>query len=154
MRRVFIIARSDPPRWSARADLIGIMLMPLLFGGAILLQRPVERQANSTMLRVAIIDDTGRLFRAAPAAAAAWNRGERDLGPDVPDGPRFAVERMEAGASRRTTGSPCRNGYEEELFAFVELPARCSDRNHTENPLLLRARRRIASCPTGYSGPS
>jgi ABC-2 type transport system permease protein len=42
----------------------------------------------------------------------------------VPDGPRFAVERMEAGASRQATrvalSERVRN---QELFAFVELPA-------------------------------
>ncbi len=125
MRRVFIIARSEfHTAVRARGFLIGIMLMPLLFGGAMLLQRVVERQANSTVRRVAIIDDTGRLFAPLSAAAAAWNRGKRDLGPDVPDGPRFAVERIEAGASRQATrlalSERVRN---QELFAFVELPA-------------------------------
>jgi ABC-2 type transport system permease protein len=125
MRSVFIIARSEfHTAVRARGFLIGIMLMPLLFGGAMLLQRAVERQANSTVRRVAIIDDTGQLFAPLSAAAAAWNRGKRDLGPDVPDGPSFAVERMEAGASRQTTrlalSERVRN---QELFAFVELPA-------------------------------
>ncbi len=156
MRRVFIIARSEfHTAVRARGFLIGIMLMPLLFGGAMLLQRVVERQANSTVRRVAIIDDTGRLFAPLSAAAAAWNRGERDLGPDVPDGPRFAVERMRPAPADRPHGSPCRNGCGTRSSSpSSSCPPACWDRKPRRRSATTRARPRTASCPTGCSAPS
>ena len=67
MGRVFIIARSEfHTAVRARGFLIGIMLMPILFGGAVLLQRVVDQQANGTLRHVAVIDDTGELYRACP----------------------------------------------------------------------------------------
>src|SRR5206468_6140633 len=80
MRRVLIIARSEfITAVRARGFLIGIMLMPILFGGAVLMQRLVERQANGIPRRVAVIDDTGELYQRLSEAAATWNRGERDF---------------------------------------------------------------------------
>ena len=98
MRRVLTIARSEfQSAVRSRGFLIGIMLMPLLFGGAVVLQRVVERQSNSAVRRVGVVDETGQLFAPLSAAVEAWNRGKRDIGPDVPDGPRFAVERIAPG---------------------------------------------------------
>ena len=124
MHRVLTIARSEfSSAVRSRGFLIGIMLMPLLFGAAVLLQRVVERQANSSLRRVGVVDDTGQLFRPLAAAAEAWNRGKRDIGPDVLDGPRFAVEQVapqpDRQALRLTLSERVRR---QELFAFVELP--------------------------------
>jgi len=125
MRKVLTIARSEfHSAVRSRGFLIGIMLMPLLFGAATLLQRVVERHSNSTVRRVGIVDETGQLFVRLATAAEAWNRGTRDIGPDVTDGPRFAVERVEPGRDRQalrlTLSERVRR---QELFAFVELPA-------------------------------
>jgi len=76
VRRVFIIAKSEfQTAVRARGFLVGIMLMPILFGGAVVLQRVVERQANQTLRRVAVVDATGQLFAPLEASAEAWNRG-------------------------------------------------------------------------------
>ena len=125
MRRVLTIARSEfQTAVRSRGFLVGIMLMPLLFGGAVVLQRIVERQSNSAMRRVGIVDETGQLFAPLAAATEAWNRGKRDIGPNVPDGPQFAVERIPPGpdpqALRLALSERVRR---QELFAFVELPA-------------------------------
>jgi ABC-2 type transport system permease protein len=125
MGRVLTIARSEfQSAVRSRGFLIGIMIMPLLFGAAVLLQRVVERQANSSVRRVGVVDDTGQLFGPLAAAAEAWNRGEREIGPDVGDGPRFAVERIapvpDRQALRLALSERVRR---QELFAFVELPA-------------------------------
>jgi len=93
VRRVFIIAKSEfHTAVRARGFLVGIMLMPILFGSAVVLQRVVERQANQTLRRVAVVDETGQLFAPLEASAEAWNRGERDLGPKVAEGPQFTLE--------------------------------------------------------------
>jgi ABC-2 type transport system permease protein len=125
MRRVLTIARSEfHSAVRSRGFLIGIMLMPLLFGSAMILQRVVERQSNSAVRRVGVVDETGQLFTPLAAAVDAWNRGKRDIGSDEPDGPRFAVERIAPGpdpqALRLALSERVRK---QELFAFVELPA-------------------------------
>ena len=54
MGRVFIIARSEfITAVRARGFLIGIMLMPILFGGAVLMQRVIDQQANGIPRHVA-----------------------------------------------------------------------------------------------------
>jgi ABC-2 type transport system permease protein len=125
MRRVLTIARSEfQTAVRSRGFLVGIMLMPLLFGGAVVLQRIVERQSNSAMRRVGIVDETGQLFAPLAAATEAWNRGKRDIGPNVPDGPQFAVERILPGPDRQALRLALSERVRrQELFAFVELPA-------------------------------
>ena len=125
MGRVFTIARSEfITAVRARGFLIGIMLMPILFGGAVLLQRVVDRQANGILRHVAVIDDTGELYSRLSEAAAAWNRGERDTGPKVTDGPRFTLEQVTPAGDRdalRLALSERVRG--QDLYAFVEIPA-------------------------------
>ena len=125
MRRVLTIARSEfQTAVRSRGFLVGIMLMPLLFGGAVVLQHIVERQSNSAMRRVGIVDETGQLFAPLAAATEAWNRGKRDIGPNVPDGPQFAVERIPPGPDRQALRLALSERVRrQELFAFVELPA-------------------------------
>lgn len=127
MRRVFIIARSEfQTAVRARGFLIGIMLMPILFGGAIVLQRMVDRQANQTVRRVAVIDETGRLIGPLQASAAAWNQGERDLGPKVAEGPQFTLESVGSPAPADREAlllSLSQRVRAQDLFAFAELPS-------------------------------
>jgi len=125
MRRVLIIARSEfITAVRARGFLIGIMLMPILFGGAVLMQRLVERQANGIPRRVAVIDDTGELYQRLSEAAAAWNRGERDFGPKVLEGPTFTLEPVTAAGDRQVLRLRLSERVRaQDLFAFVEIPA-------------------------------
>lgn len=125
MRRTFIIARSEfHTAVRARGFLVGIMLMPVLFGGAVLLQRVVDREANTIVRRVAVIDGTGSLYKPLAAAAGAWNRGERDLGSKVPDGPQFTLEEVSTPGDRQALLlSLSERVRAQDLFAFVELPA-------------------------------
>jgi ABC-type Na+ efflux pump permease subunit len=127
VRRVVIIAKSEfQTAVRARGFLIGIMLMPILFGGAVVLQRVVERQANQTLRRVAVVDATGQLFAPLAASAESWNRGERDLGPKVAESPQFTLESIappppaEREALLLSLSQRVRS---QDLFAFVELPA-------------------------------
>ena len=126
MRRVIVVARSEfQTAVRARGFLIGIMLMPILFGGAVFLQRVVDREANRTIRRVAVIDDTGRLFAPLAASAQSWNRGERDLGPRVAESPQFALEPVvpRAGDREALLLSLSQRVRAQNLFAFVELPS-------------------------------
>ena len=141
MGRVFTIARSEfITAVRARGFLIGIMLMPILFGGAVLLQRVVDQQANGIARHVAVIDDTGELYSRLSEAAAAWNRGERDTGPRVVDGPTFTLEPVTPPADRVALRLALSDRVRaQELFAFVEIPAGPAERRRQRAaPLLLR----------------
>ena len=84
MRKVITIATSEfLTAVRAKGFLIGILFMPVLFGGALALQASGRTPGRQHRASIAIIDDTGGCFAPLSAAAAAWNRGERDLGPDV-----------------------------------------------------------------------
>ena len=89
MGRVFIIARSEfITAVRARGFLIGIMLMPILFGGAVLLQRVVDQQANGIPRHVAVIDDTGELYsRLSERCRGLESRRARHSAPGSSDGP-------------------------------------------------------------------
>jgi ABC-2 type transport system permease protein len=125
MRKVITIATSEfLTAVRAKGFWIGILFMPVLFGGALALQKMVDKQVDAKARTIAVIDDTGALLPALKASVEAWNRGERDLGPVEAQGPKFLVEAVTPGTrerealrlelSRRVRG--------EELFAFAELP--------------------------------
>ena len=131
MRRALTIARSEfLTSVRARGFLVGILLMPVLFGGAILVQRLVDQQSNAIERRVAVFDGTGQLFSSLQTAVESWNRGERDGGGKVTDGPRFALEAVPPPLTNPERGlAPEQKLQLSErvragtLFAFVEIPA-------------------------------
>lgn len=126
MRKVLIIASSEfVTAVRAKGFWIGILFMPVLFGGALALQKVVDRQVDARVRTLAVIDDTGELMPALQASVELWNSGSRDLGPQVVDGPKFRLEAIEPGtrdreALRLELSDRVRR---EELFAFAELPA-------------------------------
>ena len=125
MRKVLTVAFSEfQTAVRAKGFWIGILFMPVLFGGALQLQKVVDRQVDARARTLAIVDDTGELAPALLVAVEAWNRGERDLGPAVTNGPKFKVEVVMPGARDRESlrlelSERIRR---EELFAFAELP--------------------------------
>ncbi len=126
MRKVLTIAASEfVTAVRAKGFWIGLLFMPVFFGGAISLQKLVDRQVDAKPRVLAVIDDTGELMAGVQAAAEAWNRGERDMGPAVAEGPKFAVEAVAAAgrdreALRLELSDRVRR---EQLFAFAELGA-------------------------------
>ena len=126
MRKVLTIAASEfSTAVRAKGFWIGILFMPVLFGGALSLQKMVDRQVDARPRVLAVIDESGELMAGLQASADAWNRGERDLGPGVAGGPQFQIEPIQAGgrdreALRLELSDRVR---QEELFAFAELPA-------------------------------
>jgi ABC-type Na+ efflux pump permease subunit len=91
----------------------------------VLLQRAVERETNRAQRRVGVLDETGRLFEPLEMATTSWNRGDRDLGPRIADGPKFTLEQVSpAGGDRQALLlSLSERVRRQDLFAFVELPA-------------------------------
>lgn len=125
MRKVLTITASEfLTAVHTKGFLIGIVFMPLLFGGALVLQKVVDRQVDAKPRVIAVIDDTGQLVGPLTEASKAWNRGERDLGPVVKQGPTFLIEGVApAGRDRQAVRLELSDRVRrEELFAFAELP--------------------------------
>ena len=126
MRKVITIATSEfVTAVRAKGFWIGILFMPVLFGGALALQKVVDRQVDAKPRTIAVIDDTGQLLPSLMESVEAWNRGERDLGPVEAEGPKFLVEAVTPGTREREAvrlelSDRVRR---EELFAFAELPS-------------------------------
>jgi ABC-2 type transport system permease protein len=135
VRKMLTVAASEfVTAVRARGFWIGILLMPVLFGGAVAMQQFVEKQVDARPRRIAIIDDTGALFAPLTVWSEAWNRGERDLGPRILNSPRFLLEHVVPGtrdrqAIRLELSERVRR---EELFAFAELPLGLLDPETTE----------------------
>ncbi len=125
MRKVITIATSEfVTAVRAKGFWIGILFMPVLFGGALALQKVVDRQVDAKPRTIAVIDDTGELLPSLMASVEAWNRGERDLGPVEAEGPKFLVEAVTPGTREREAVrlELSNRVRREELFAFAELP--------------------------------
>ena len=125
MRKVLTITASEfATAVHTKGFWIGILFMPLLFGGALALQKVVDRQVDAKPRTVAILDDTGHLLGPLTESVKAWNRGERDLGPAVKQGPTFLIEEVTlSGRDRQAVRLELSERVrQEELFAFAELP--------------------------------
>src|SRR5512133_2731611 len=69
-----------------RAFILSIVVASLLPLVMIGVQRLIDKQADTTERRFAVVDRTGVLGPAIESAAAAWNAG---VGGPKPSGPRF-----------------------------------------------------------------
>lgn len=123
MRKSLIVAGTEFANFvRTKAFIISIVLAPVLALGMIVMQRTLEKQADTTARRFAIVDHTGVLGSGLERAAADWNA--RVSGPK-PTGPRFLAMAVPPGGEAEDDvlvrlSEQVRN---EELFAFVEIPA-------------------------------
>ena len=141
MRKVITIATSEfVTAVRAKGFWIGILFMPVLFGGALALQKVVDRQVDAKPRTIAVIDDTGELLPSLMASVEAWNRGERDLGPGGDAGPEVPGRSGDARHPRargRAPGAvrPRAPGRAVCLCRAAQRPA--GARHLREDPLLL-----------------
>ncbi len=124
MSRIAIVATSEfLTLVRTKAFLIGVMLMPVFMGGAIVFQRFTEKRLDTTAREVAVIDRTDAVFPVLEAATEAWNA--RATGQDgVQRAPTFVLRPANPGgatdeALRLALSERVRNG---EIFAFLEIP--------------------------------
>jgi ABC-type Na+ efflux pump permease subunit len=122
VRKTLIVAASEFTTLThSKAFILGLFLMPVFMGAAILLQRSVRDQTDTLERRFAVVDRTGVLFESLQRAAAEWNVGAAAAG----NAPRFlpyAVDPASAApeALRAVLSDRVRR---EEIYAFVEIPA-------------------------------
>lgn len=123
MSRVLTIAVSEFVRLArSKAFIIGILLMPVLFGVMTFFMSYAERHVDLEDRRLGVVDGTGVLYEPLAAAAVAFNR-ESGEGPDR-TGPHFITERIDQGARdldqlKLDLSNRVR---QKDLFAFVIIP--------------------------------
>ncbi len=124
MSRILIIAQSEfLTLVKTKAFIIGILLMPVLMVGFFFFMAYAERHVDVERRPFAVIDHTGVLFDALKTSADAENAKRVENGTRI--GPEFVASTVQtAGRSvDELKVELSRQVRENELFAFVEIPA-------------------------------
>lgn len=143
MQRILIVATSEfLTLIRTKAFLIGVFLMPVFIGAAMVMQKVMMERPDTERRPFAVIDHTGVLYEPLARAAEARNRavaaagGSERAGPFLPSpvapaGRRIEDVRLELSDRIRRA----------DLFAFVEIPASALDaasgirlRYHSNHP--------------------
>jgi ABC-type Na+ efflux pump permease subunit len=150
MRKTIVVAlREYQTAVKTKAFLLGLLMMPLMFGGGILAQALLRNNADITDKRVAIVDYTGRLFEAVDAAARARNEnfiydGEGESRKQT--APRYMLEKVDPGEndSQRMSAVLSERVRKKDILAFViveptalnggDNPAANAIRYHSQSP--------------------
>lgn len=130
MNKVWTVATTEfGSAVRTRAFIVGVLLMPVLMLGSVLVQRMAARQVDTTPKRFAVLDQTGSVYPTLAAAAEARNsRASASTAPEAESEnaqAAFLPELIEPGgrdpeAIRLEVSERIRKG---ELFAFLEIPA-------------------------------
>ena len=125
VQKVYIIATTEfGSAIRTKSFLIGLLLLPVIMGASILLQKMAAERVDTRPRRFAVLDRTGRIEPAVRAAAEAYNA--RVVGKDgQPTGPRFELVPVEVPkgppeAALLALSDRIRRG---ELYAVIEIPA-------------------------------
>lgn len=109
MHKIFVVAfREYLAAVKTKAFLISLLLMPVLWGGSILIQLILKDKVDTTEKRVAIVDYSGKLFDAVAAASNKRNTSDvfdKTTGKQIK--PKFVFEKIEP-----SSGDPARVGLE------------------------------------------
>lgn len=132
MKKIKVIALAEFSAFlQTKAILVMLLLLPLLMGASVLLQKLSNGQLNTEPRRFAVIDHTGQLY--APLAQQAELRNEllKNL-PEDSDikGPPFLIEEAKPSDGANLDAlhlSLSERVRKEDLFAFVELPQEMLD---------------------------
>jgi ABC-2 type transport system permease protein len=123
LRRILLIAKRDYLQTVlSKAYLVGLIFLPLLFGGGFLIL-PLATRGNAGNTRIAVIDRTGASAAAVIQAAQEYNRRAMSNNPfGNPGAPRYFFEEVtpEAGQTAQllSLSDQIRHG---ELFAIVDI---------------------------------
>ncbi|UCC31964.1 MAG: hypothetical protein JSU86_06730, partial [Phycisphaerales bacterium] len=125
MRKIIVVAvREYQAAVKTKAFIISILAMPVFMGGGIVVQTLMRDKVDTTDRRIAVVDQTGRLYDAV--VEEALKRNESDVfkgeGEDRKKiRPRFLIERAEVGSD-----DPARMAFDlservrnEQIFAFL-----------------------------------
>ena len=125
MNKTLVVARSEYiSAVSSKAFIIGVLLMPVFMGGAFAVQYLTRDQVDISDRRVAIIDNTGKLFPALAAEAEQRNKtvfktGNADERKQTR--PNFILEQFvpDAAETQRPDAMLSERVRQQELFGFL-----------------------------------
>ncbi len=150
MRKTIVVALRDyQAAVRTKGFLIGLLMMPLMFGGGILAQIVFRNNNDIRDKRVAVVDYTGHLFDGINQASNIRNQtliydGEGAARKQIQ--PRYIIERADPGTndSAHMALALSDRVRKKELFAFVIIeanalesggnPARSPVQYHSESP--------------------
>lgn len=74
MNKIFVVAKNEYLiAVTSKAFLIGVIMMPIFMGGALVVQYLTKDQVDLSDRKIAIVDETGRLFESIQTASEAYN---------------------------------------------------------------------------------
>ena len=125
MRKIIVVAvREYQAAVKTKAFIISILAMPVFMGGGIVFQTLMRDKVDTTDKKIAVVDQTGRLYDAVVEEALKRNKSEVFKGEGEKRKkvrPRFLIERAEVGSD-----DPARMVFElservrnEQIFAFL-----------------------------------
>jgi ABC-2 type transport system permease protein len=150
MRKTIVVALRDyKTAVKTKAFLIGLLMMPLMFGGGILVQIVFRNNNDIRDKRVAVVDYTGQLFDGLDRATNIRNQtliyeGEGTARKQIQ--PRYIMEKVDPGANDAAHMSLALSDRvrKKEIFAFVIIdrtalepgggPIRSVVNYHSESP--------------------
>jgi ABC-type Na+ efflux pump permease subunit len=139
MNKVYVVATTElGSAVRTKSFLIGLLLLPVLVGGSILIQLLVAKQVDTRPRPFAVVDPGGAFYQTIERAAAARNAALAGQDGKL-TGPRFIPELATATSGSReelllSLSDRVRTG---SLFAFVEIPPAATEPTSTE-PVALR----------------
>jgi ABC-2 type transport system permease protein len=142
MNRVVTVAISEFLRLArSKAFIIGILLMPVLFGVMMLFTSYAERHVDLENRRLGIVDGTGVLYEPIATAAVAFNK-ESGEG-ETRTGPHFLTERIDQNGRdlKELKLALSDRVRAKDLFAFVIIPPTALTSTSTARDQRDRARR-------------
>ena len=110
----------------SKAFIIGLLMMPVFSGVAILVQRATKDATDINDRRFAVVDFTGVLYGPLKAAADEWNAAMRATNPQVAPLYLPTEVKVEPGDTQALAALSDRVR-RNELYAFVEIPAGALD---------------------------
>lgn len=137
MNRIFIVAQSEfLTLVKTKAFLIGLLMMPIITGGAIAFQVYAQKHSDRDDHKFVVIDHSGVLTAPLSTAVNAFNakNGEGT----ARTGPHFVIVPNDAPDANLDSyrGQLSERIQKKELFAFVEIPAAVVDPNVEKAPAI------------------
>jgi len=108
----------------SKAFVIGILLMPSIAALSAVIPKFAGDELDKLERRVAVVDETGRLYPMLSLVADQWNAAQLNKDGSV-KGPRFRLHEVKIPANRRPEDVRMELSdqvRDKEIFAFVELP--------------------------------
>ncbi len=135
MNKVLVVGRNEYLiAVTSKAFIIGVIMMPIFMGGAILVQYLTRDQVDLSPRRIAIVDQSGRLFE--PIAAAADARNKYEIFDGEGDEPKqiqakFEVEQyvQDSSSEERADVVLTKRVEQGDLFAFAIIEPNVFDAN-------------------------